>query len=66
MGYSFGKTFLKVLTNLGVVGALAALSAMSASVNDVAAELGQYAPLVALGMQMLFSFGIDYLKHKDA
>lgn len=66
MNYSFGKTLLKVLRNLGVIMALGALAAASDSIGEVTAELGQWAPLIALGLQMVFSFVIDYLKHKPA
>jgi hypothetical protein len=66
MEYSFAKTLLKVIKNLGVVGVLAALAAMSDAVGEVAAELGMLAPLFVLGAQVAFSFLIDYIKHKPA
>lgn len=63
MEYSLGKTLVKVLKNLGVIMALGALSAGINGLGDVVVELGVYAPLIALGLQMAFSFGIDWLKH---
>jgi hypothetical protein len=66
MEYSFGKTLLKVVKNLGIVGVLAALAAMSDAVGEVAAELGSFAPLFVLGAQIAFSFLVDYIKHKPA
>ena len=64
MEYSFLKTLVKVFKNLGIVGALAALAAMSAAVGELVVDLGYWAPVFALGLQMLFTFLIDYLKHK--
>jgi hypothetical protein len=64
MGYSFGKTLLKVLKNLGVVMALGALSAGVDNVADIVADLGIWAPVIALGLQMAFTTLMDYLKHK--
>jgi hypothetical protein len=66
MEYSFGKTLIKVFKNLGVIMALGALSAGVGAIGEVTAELGVYAPLIALGLQLVFSFAIDYLKHKPA
>lgn len=63
MDYSFGKTLLKVFKNLGVIMALGALSAGVGAVGEVTAELGMWAPLIALGLQMAFSFLMDWLKH---
>lgn len=63
MDYSFGKTLLKVLKNLCVIMALGGLSAGVGAVGEVTAELGMWAPLIALGLQMGFSVLIDWLKH---
>ena len=65
MEYSFAKTLLKVFKNLGVIMVLGALAAGSESVGEVTAELGQWAPLIALGLQMAFSFLMDWLKHQQ-
>lgn len=64
MGYSFWLTLLKIFKNLGIVGALAALAAMSGAVGELVVELGYWAPVIALGLQMIFTFLADYLKHK--
>jgi hypothetical protein len=66
MDYSFGKTLIKVFKNLFVIGGLAFLAAVSDGVGEVAAELGAWAPLFVLGIQMVVSFLIDYIKHKPA
>ncbi len=64
MGYSFTKTLVKVIKNLGVIMALGALSAGVGAIGEVTAELGAFAPLIALGLQMAFTFLMDYIKHK--
>jgi hypothetical protein len=64
MDYSFGKTLLKVFKNLGVLMALGALAAGIDSIGEVTAELGVWAPLIAMGLQMGFSVLRDWLKHR--
>lgn len=65
MGYSLGRTLLKVLKNLGILMAAGALTAGSDGVAEVAIELGVWAPLFILGVQMGFNILLDYLKHKE-
>jgi hypothetical protein len=64
MEYSFGKTLLKIFKNLGLIGGVAAITAISDGAGEAFAELGTYAPLFVLGLQMGLNALLDYIKHK--